>query len=72
MPAPPKVAAAQAKDRWIILDDVPGEDPARVKVTRVVGLGHGMVKLTMPKHPTLGSWSADYRRDHMFVLADQR
>lgn len=69
---PNKIAAKDARGQWIILSDVPGEAPARVQVTRVDNQGHGMVKLTMPKHPTLGSWSATYANRHMLTLAPAR
>lgn len=69
---PTKVYAKDAKGKWIILSDVAGEAPARVQVTRVDNQGHGMVKLTMPRHPTLGSWSATYANRALLDLAPTR
>lgn len=64
------VAAGKSKDQWIILDDVPGEPAARVRVHAVTNLGHGVVRLTIQKHPTLGTWRPQYHNLHSLRLAD--
>lgn len=65
MPQHHEVAAGLSKDAWVVIDDVPGEAPARVKIHQVTALGHGMVQLTIKGHPTLGTWRPTYRRNHM-------
>ena len=65
MPQHQEVAAGLSKGQWVIIDDVPNEPAARVKIHQVTALGHGMVQLTIKQHPTLGTWRPTYRRNHM-------
>lgn len=63
-----EVAAQDAKGRWVLIDDVAGENPAAVRITAVTDMGHGMVRLAC-SHPTLGTWRPEYRKRHMLKVA---
>lgn len=65
------VLAQDARDRFVVLDDVPGEDPAVVKIKTVTDIGHGMLRLTCA-HPTLGTWRPEYQKRHRLRLAPGR
>ena len=68
METPQVILAEDCRDRFVIIDDVPGEDPATVKVKSVTQIGHGMVRLVCA-HPTLGTWRPEYLRRHRLKLA---
>jgi hypothetical protein len=69
MPSHGYVCAEDSKGEWVIIDDVEGQEPATMRVSRVKRVDR-KVQLSFTKpHPSLGSWHPVYTPRHELRVA---